>query len=277
VLDGHGGKDAAIMSRRILKGHLVPLMQSGSLDSNTVKERLARVFLDTDEQLRSQLQNGSRIGTTCALALLTQTESRYCIHLAHVGDTRVLVCAAGKLVVTEDHKPGRADETIRVCQAGGTVDPGPYKEGPLRIDGALAVSRAFGDFIYKSINPPGVGKVIPTPDVQTVFADPGDWILLACDGIFDVFSNAEVYGFLKARLSSTEVVDGGLILQELLNASLERGSKDNCTAMLIQLQRDCIVKTLKRTMIAGGYQSARNGEVLQKYREFMNMSSVGQP
>merc|ERR1712211_231116 len=93
----------------------------------------------------------------------------------------------------------------------------------------------------------------------------GDWLLLACDGIFDVVSNEEVQEFVEERLrrgiveesarsvSSTgpAVVDGGQIMVELLQHCLDRGSKDNCTACLVQLLQGGEPKARSRELIQG--------------------------
>jgi len=279
VLDGHGGKVAADHSRDILKELLVPLIQRGSLDKTTAEEELRRIFIDTDERLRAKLPIEDKSGTTVVAALVTRTSSNYCIHLAHAGDSRALVCAAGGVIhASEDHKPSRQDETERIRAAGGFVDHGPYGGGPLRVDGTLAVSRAFGDFHFKpSDRAPDACKVTPLPEVRTVFAAPGDWILIACDGIFDVFSNDEARNFIASRLPEGELTDGSAVVKELLNRCLEKGSKDNCTAMLIQLRPDCPVKPYQRTLDLGAYRSIQNDEVLRKYRDFFEAEGFTDP
>jgi len=103
----------------------------------------------------------------------------------------------------------------------------------------LAVSRALGDFQFKPAEQsPECCKVTAVPEVRTVpRCSAGDWLLLACDGIFDVIENEELQEFVDARLSKTAPgrAEGGEIVVELLKLCLERGSKDNCTACLVQL------------------------------------------
>ena len=45
--------------------------------------------------------------------------------------------------MSEDHKPDNASELARIQRAGGFVEEG-------RVNGMLALSRALGDFEYKS-------------------------------------------------------------------------------------------------------------------------------
>jgi serine/threonine protein phosphatase PrpC len=203
--------------------------------------------------------------------MVTYKKPNYCIHLAHAGDSRVVVSVGGvdgELIASEDHKPSRDDEMARIRNAGGFVDQGALG-GPLRVDGTLAVSRAFADFHFKPVGmAPELCKVTAYPEVRTVSAGPGDWILIACDGIFDVFSNAEVRDFINARVSPGEIANGATVLEELLKSCLEKGSKDNCTAMLVQLSPDCEPKAYERSLNPGDYHTTQDGEVLKRYREF---------
>lgn len=111
---------------------------------------------------------------------------------ASVGDSRCVVGSTTKgttTALTEDHKPSNPEERARIELAGGFVMGD-------RVNGELAMSRALGDFRYKrdeklqSTEYP----VICYPDVA-VHKRSGkkdEILVLACDGVFDVMSNAEV-------------------------------------------------------------------------------------
>ncbi|CAK0867098.1 unnamed protein product, partial [Prorocentrum cordatum] len=198
--------------------------------------------------------------------------SEYCVQLAHCGDSRAIVCRGDGLVCSEDHKPGRQDESDRIRAAGGSVMRGPLG-GPLRVDGALAVSRAMGDFAYKLREAdPAQCKVSAMPEVSTVTGcKAGDWVFIACDGIFDVMNNEEVHGFVQPRLLREKPgpADGGKIVTDLLRHCLEKGSKDNCTACLVQLQPGCPVQPPSKKLLQGGFAKA-SPEVREKYAEFIS-------
>jgi len=70
--------------------------------------------------------------------------------------------------------------------------------------GNLALSRALGDFIFKrnADKQPEEQVVSALPDV-TVKAINEDWefVLIACDGIWDVLSNEEVLKFVRTRIA----------------------------------------------------------------------------
>jgi len=176
-----------------------------------------------------------------------------------------------ELICTEDHKPQREDEVKRIQAAGGSVIHGPLGSGPMRVDGMLAVSRALGDFHFKppGMNP-GLCKVTAMPEVQTVaHCKPGDWLFLACDGVFDVMDNEEVKEFVSVRLrnAAPELANGGTILVELLKHCINKGSKDNCTACLVQLHEGGTPIPPSRQLFQGPWVKA-TPNVQAKYAQF---------
>ena len=121
------------------------------------------------------------------------------IYIANLGDSRCVACTSeGKTEPwSEDHKPSEALETARIEAAGGDVEMD-------RVNGKLAVSRAFGDFHYKADMNLTDDKqlIIATPDVQVKDLDAKTkFAILACDGIWEVLSNEEVIDFILEKLS----------------------------------------------------------------------------
>jgi len=271
VLDGHGGRLAAEVSGRLLQERLLRIARLGTLKPEIAADELRNAFVDVDAELRAEMPIDDRSGTTVVAGVVTRpTPSEYCVHLAHAGDSRIVLSAGGRLVGSEDHKPQRADEVARIRAAGGTVGHGPLGGGPLRVDGTLAVSRAFGDFHFKPPGKaPGLCKVSSVPDTQTVRCAAGDWMVLACDGVFDVVSNEELRDFVEPRLRSAapEPADGPTILVDLLKRCLDLGSKDNCTAILVHLQPGFTPRPYSKSLLPGGAETAEP-EVKNKYAEF---------
>lgn len=95
------------------------------------------------------------------------------------------------------------------------------------------VSRALGDFTYKQRAdlPPAQQQVSPVPDI-TIEAVDGteEFLLLACDGIWDVMSNDDICDFVRSLMRNGEK-DIGLIAEEILDHCLVAGRCD--------LSRDC--------------------------------------
>jgi len=65
------------------------------------------------------------------------------IYCANIGDSRSILFTGETVIpLSEDHKPDNDVELRRIKKANHFVEEG-------RIDGNLALSRAFGDFQYK--------------------------------------------------------------------------------------------------------------------------------
>lgn len=109
---------------------------------------------------------------------------------ANVGDSRCVINTIEKTIdMTQDHKPEDDEESKRIHKAGGFVADN-------RVNGELAMSRALGDFQYK-INPELTHAdhlVIALPDISVHERkhDNDELMILACDGVWDVLSNADV-------------------------------------------------------------------------------------
>ena len=96
-----------------------------------------------------------------------------------------------------DHKPYNEVEQRRIEAAGGTVTM-------RRVNGDLAVSRALGDFTYKHAThlPATQQQVSPEPEIHVEARTEQDqFVVLACDGIWDVMSNEEVAAFLLEKIA----------------------------------------------------------------------------
>jgi protein phosphatase PTC2/3 len=96
-----------------------------------------------------------------------------------------------------DHKPNNELEAKRIVAAGGWVEFN-------RVNGNLALSRALGDFVFKKNDGKRAEEQIvtayPDVDVKDLTSD-HEFILLACDGIWDVLSNEEVLEFVRSRIA----------------------------------------------------------------------------
>lgn len=267
VFDGHGGgytsrylKDnfVSVFCNRPELEEYAELENSGPesrSDGNGVQllqDALTATFLKIDEDLMTMheekvaaaadaakpqiimakkptaLSAMDRSGSTAVVVLLTP----HYIICANAGDSRAVLRRHGRVVpLSFDHKPKNITEQQRVLSAGGFIKK-------KRVDGDLAVSRAFGDFCMKSNTslPTMMQKVIVNPDFLVYPRDlSGDeFIILACDGIWDVATNEQCADFVQNLLSAGEL-DLGNICEEALDTCLEKNSRDNMTMMLVGL------------------------------------------
>lgn len=237
VFDGHAGKIAAdicskdlvdkiqtILTNDVMSG----LTDSGDYSKELVETTIKKSFLSMDTILRDQLRHqGDRSGTTCTALLITPKHYFF----INCGDSRGLIVKNGKVhFSTEDHKPTNDAERDRIVRASGLVMN-------QRINGSLAVSRALGDFDYKTAEDRAQTEqlVSPEPDVVCVDRDleEDQFICLACDGIFDVFTNEDLSDYITSRLKISQKYD--LITAEIIDTSLHKGSRDNMSVILLAL------------------------------------------
>eukprot|EP01138_Halocafeteria_seosinensis_P015803 gb/GECG01016127.1/.p1 GENE.gb/GECG01016127.1/~~gb/GECG01016127.1/.p1 ORF type:complete len:806 (+),score=96.08 gb/GECG01016127.1/:1-2418(+) len=187
-----------------------------------------QLFVKLDEILKEEYpQEGDRTGATAAVVVVTPTT----IISASAGDSRAVLALKGEeddhICLSADHKPTQDEETQRIENAGAAVLLG-------RVNGELAVSRAFGDFCYKT------SKDLPL-DQQAVTAAPYIYahsrtggeqaIIIACDGIWDVMDNKEVSDFVRHRLEKGRR-DMKKLCASLVDTCLGEGSRDNMTAII---------------------------------------------
>jgi len=152
-----------------------------------------------------------------------------------------------------DHKPDLAGEKLRIEKSGMKVieetfiNSSGLRQTIPKIELAegrrMAVSRAFGDFEYKSnvtSTAPEDQAVSVIPFIQSHERSTKDaFLVLACDGIWDVMSNDEVGKFVMAEakkgLKNEERDLLPMIGDKLCEECLSRGSMDNLSVVLVAL------------------------------------------
>jgi len=189
------------------------------------EERIRTIRISSEESILRRME---RSGSTCVVVLLTPSH----ILCANAGDSRAILRKDGKaLPLSFDHKPPNLPEQERIIAAGGFV------KGK-RVNGDLAVSRGLGDFSFKNVGEFSIysQKVIPIPDIITCPRDKAkdEFIVLACDGIWDVVSNSECSDMVQSILDEGET-NITMVCEEILDMCLERNSRDNMTLVMVCL------------------------------------------
>lgn len=212
LYDGHGGRatvDFVVKALHLnLEQHLKRHPQSSLCDA------FKSSYLATDGQLRRQ--NILRSGTTsvtCVVRVDPATNQRW-LFTANVGDSRAVLCRGTRAVrLTIDHKASLPEEAKRITEAGGFI--GRNK----RVNGVLAISRALGDHMLKEND---VVSAEPfTTDTQLTEED--QYVLLACDGVWDVMTDQEAIDFVLTKLKHYNV-------EELAANHINEANTDNHTS-----------------------------------------------
>jgi len=216
VYDGHGGHRAASFAAEKMQGFLT---RSSAYKGKDLVKALQQAFHDCEtEFIAIAGREGLRDGTTAVVALV-QDES---LTVAHVGDSRGVLCRAdgAAQAITQDHKPEIEKEKKRIEELGGFVS----HIGCWRAMGILAMSRAIGDLFLKPY-------VSAEPDVSAMALEATDeFVILASDGVFDVFDNDQVVRIARSAGSPQEAAN------LLTSSAFHAGSLDNVTAVVVALK-----------------------------------------
>ncbi|ETW03333.1 hypothetical protein H310_04827 [Aphanomyces invadans] len=228
VFDGHGGKLVADESAQ----NLIDVLEKEVMDvknKDDIGRSLTRAFLALDDdhrRLKEVIGGEDHSGCTAIAAFVTDLF----IVVANSGDSRsVLATDGGVIPMSYDHKPNNTGERQRIENAGGSVRNN-------RVNGDLAVSRALGDFIYKQRPdlPAAAQQVSAEPDVKVAERTKEDeFLLLACDGIWDVMSNEDAVALVRSLMAQGES-NMGLICEEVLDHCLSLGSRDNMSIVVVK-------------------------------------------
>jgi len=229
VFDGHGGslvaKEAAKQLMTVITK--TDAFRLGNKSADTLSRALYDGLIMLDDELREipPLKSGvDRSGATAITSFVTPTH----IIIGNAGDSRAVLVRGGAVHFgSKDHKPTEVEERTRVENAGGFIEMG-------RVCGNLAVSRALGDFQYKDKPdlPPKDQKITCAADMTVIERSvEDDFLILCCDGIYDVMTNEQVMEFVINHLK------GGFkppeICERLCDHCLMKNSKDNMSVVLV--------------------------------------------
>ncbi|KAJ7556044.1 hypothetical protein O6H91_05G066200 [Diphasiastrum complanatum] len=255
VFDGHGGCHAAQFASTNLAENIKNEIHASSSQHKEAHLQMAvrAGYLSTDTAF---LEKRACSGASCVTAMIRNSS----LLVANAGDCRAVISQCGTAVaLTEDHRLSREDERIRIESLGGYVD---CYSGIWRLQGALAVSRGIGDLHMKQ-------WVSAEPEIRTIEITTGfEILILASDGLWDKVTNQEAVDIAKAAvnpnlpssthgisISRTQVndahTDSGSTAPSvtphlslpinacirLVEVAIERGSCDDITVMVIDLQQ----------------------------------------
>ncbi|KAG7995746.1 hypothetical protein I3843_01G124400 [Carya illinoinensis] len=228
VFDGHGGPDAATYIKKNamrLFFEDADLPKTSDIDAIYLKEledSHRKAFLLADLALAKECSVSNSCGTTALTALIL---GRHLL-VANAGDCRAVLCRKGQAVeMSQDHKPSYLPERKRVEELGGKINDGYLND--------LSVTRALGDWDLKF--PPGSASPLSAePDVQQVVLTADDeFLIIGCDGIWDVMSSQYAVSFVRRGLRKHD--DPQQCARDLVMEALRLNTSDNVTVLVICL------------------------------------------
>jgi protein phosphatase 1L len=211
ICDGHGGNTVSSYLQNNLHKHLQ--------NKTDLASSLCYAFAQAEKYALENCDDGST-----AVAAFINKDNRLCY--AWVGDSRAVLEKNGVVgFATQDHKPDREDEKVRIQQAGGDI----FFHGVWRVNG-LAVSRSIGDRTMKIGKE---GQIIATPEcVEMQLTVDSHFMIMASDGLWDTITNEEAVAMVNNGLQKNKSLND--IAQELQNEAIKRGSEDNIAVCVVK-------------------------------------------
>lgn len=239
VFDGHAGARVSAFCAEELLNNIIKnedfklnLTDGTEIQPSIedVKKGIKTGFLTLDEKMRNipeMLSGEDKSGSTAVCSIVSPKH----LFFANCGDSRAVLCRKGKCAFsTTDHKPINPGEKERIQNAGGSVMI-------QRVNGSLAVSRALGDYEYKNVEGKGPCEqlVSPEPEIFIEERTPFDeFLVLACDGIWDVMTNDELCAFISNRMRTTSSLEE--VCNQVVDTCLIKGSRDNMSIVLVAFE-----------------------------------------
>ncbi|KAL4588524.1 hypothetical protein LXL04_001415 [Taraxacum kok-saghyz] len=222
----HQGRELGLFA--IYDGHLgdtVPSYLQKHLFSNILKEgefwtdpnrSISKAYERTDQAILSHNPDLGRGGSTAVTAILINGQKLW---VANVGDSRAVLSQKGQAIqMSIDHEPNTERGSIE--NRGGFVSNMPGDVA--RVNGQLAVSRAFGDKNLKN-------HLRSDPDVTNADIDADtDILILASDGLWKVMSNQEAVDV------AIKIRDPQKAAKQLAVEALKRESKDDISCIVVR-------------------------------------------
>ncbi|KAN0023944.1 hypothetical protein ACTFIV_008335 [Dictyostelium citrinum] len=221
VFDGHGdeGMVASVTTRDIISN----CIEKEIVNSNDNKESndfydkcITNSFLEANEALLEKGKITGDWGTTATLAIIKDNH----IRVGWVGDSMAVLfkqSTSGRdytpIQLSNDHKPENPQEKKRIITTGGRVvfRCGCYRVIPNKNDYsnddimkqrlALNMSRALGHVVLSKYG------VSSTPEFHSESLNPGDYVILASDGLWNVLDFKAIQKYIKKSTSVKELTD----------------------------------------------------------------------
>lgn len=214
IYDGHLGDRVPAYLQKNLFTNI--LREEGFWDDPTLS--ISKAYESTDEAILSNSSDLGHGGSTAVTAILIDGKRLW---IANVGDSRAVLSRKGQAVqMTTDHEPNTERGSIET--RGGFVSnlPGDVP----RVNGQLAVSRAFGDKSLKS-------HLRSDPDVQNTNIDAdNDFLILASDGLWKVMANQEAVDIARKMKDPLKAA------KQLITEALKRESKDDISCVVVKFR-----------------------------------------
>ena len=246
IFDGHGGGDISktlvdkskINIAKYFLSNTSPIATKLSASKRFNEKYIHSLFIRIQEKLKNFYIKSNTMGSTALISLIyPKTQNTYALKVINLGDCRIVSCSNYNIgnQLSLDHKPNLLVERNRIEQMGGVLE---LEKGDDPRIGGMSVSKSFGDLDNKYIS--------QIPDVFDYTLTDEKFIILACDGVWDVFINQDITDYVLERMKEFELKGKKIqemkgrsennIAQKVAEEAIKKGSQDNISIMIIFIQ-----------------------------------------
>lgn len=229
ICDGHGLSGKGALLSRLVTEEISAKLVDKKHKYPLTKHEINIIFDSIQNMLATKYKTESqKNGTTCMVVCEFMADEKHMLQIMNVGDCRTI---AGRkygngvfaTALTVDHKPSNKSESERIQKLGGI----PTFDGfDWRINN-LSLSRAFGDM-------DSTPCVTHIPDIYKFIINKDDlFVVMGCDGLWDVLSNQEVVNFVYEHLVKDNKEKPANIALLLAQHAIKKKSMDNVTVIII--------------------------------------------
>ena len=218
LFDGHGGGEVSNFLQKNFPNYFKEFLIKSS--NNISPNLFTSLFPFIDDKIKTS--NFNQMGSTACTVFITKENNNRVLYSANIGDTRCIIISKNGAVkrLSYDHRASEKDEQNRIIESGGIVFAG-------RVYGQLMLSRAFGDWELKNYGVSNIPYVSKT-DIDDI-SNSWKWVVIASDGIWDVFNDDEIGRLSLSYEGSKEFCN------DIIKNAMERGTMDNISCFVVKL------------------------------------------
>lgn len=225
VFDGHGGKLVSKYLKENLPDYFTKKFKDNLLSKpEKFSKYVSKVFDTLQTKLIEEHPKAvNYCGSTACLVIhcINKLEKKGYLWVINIGDSRAVLNNKNGLSIqlSKDHKPNSPDERMRIEKMGGKI---AFDGADWRVKD-LSLSRAFGDIDCTPY-------VTHLPQIYKHNLSSKDkFVILACDGLWDVVSNQDAVDFVQDLLNKNFK---GNFSKMLCEYALTKGSMDNVSIIV---------------------------------------------
>lgn len=234
LFDGHGGGKISKFCKKNLHKYFIDneIVSKQPSKSKDYDKYINKTYTSIQNKLSEHEKEAKTVGSTALVVLVYEKDKKKYCKITNLGDCRAVMCNEYNIAVqlTKDHKPTSFEEYKRIISEKGKITK--ESNDDYRING-MSVSRSFGDLDAK----PQVSHI---PDIFDYDINKTKFIIMGCDGLWDVLNNQEAIDLVLSDIENNDDYKKNInnksdnnIAIKLANLAYDKGSEDNITVIVI--------------------------------------------